>query len=650
MLPLLNKRLTKTLLVSVIVAVIATLLLFAGFLNTWESKISDAFYSPSHTLDEIVIIAIDDQSLQDLGRWPWPREYFADVITAVNKSAVIGIDISFFEPADGDKKLASAITNSTVVLAIEYTSFSHRDGELYGETLLKPSSGIGIPNEDYYVGYVNIYTDSDGVTRTFTPYINGVEDHNHFAVTIVSEYVGIAPILEKERMLINFFSEPGGYTYISFSDVYYKDIDPSYFDGKIVLIGATASNLHDDAIVPISNQAMPGVEINANIVQSILTRDYLNYQDDISAVALIFIFALLTGIFLYRFKIHIASILIALIAFTYIIVSIYSFDSGLILNILFPLLTIATVYIPLVVLYYLTEEKSRKWITSVFGKYVSPVVIDNLLQNPEMIKLGGEKRTITTLFSDIRGFTPISEKLSPEELVHLLNDYLTEMTNIIQKDEGLVDKYMGDAIMAFWGAPLNQPNHHEKACISSLDMLAKLQELQIKWKKEGIPSFDIGIGLNSGEAIVGNMGSSQRFDYTAIGDSVNLASRLEGLNKLYGTNILISEHTYSSIKNSFSTRKLDAVRVKGKRKPILIYELLAHKEKVDPKTTEFIQQFEKGLDQYFKKKWKHAIESFEKANSLRADSAAKLFIGRCKTFISNPPPKGWDGVWEMKTK
>ncbi len=650
MLPLLNKRLTKTLLVSIIVAVIATMLLFAGFLNTWESKISDAFYSPSHTLDEIVIIAIDDQSLQDLGRWPWPREYFADVITIVNKSAVIGIDISFFEPAAGDNKLASAITNATVVLAIEYSAFSHRDGELYGETLLKPSSSIGIPNEDYYVGFVNIYTDSDGVTRTFTPYISGVEDHNHFAVTIVSEYVGIAPILENERMLINFFSEPGGYTYISFSDVYNQEIDPSYFDGKIVLIGATASNLHDDAIVPISNQVMPGVEINANIVQSILTRDYLNYQDDISAVALIFVFALLTGIFLYRFKIHIASVLIAFIAFAYIILSIYSFDSGLILNILFPLLTIATVYIPLVVLYYLTEEKSRKWITSVFGKYVSPVVIDNLLQNPEMIKLGGEKRTITTLFSDIRGFTPISEKLSPEELVHLLNDYLTEMTNIIQKDEGLVDKYMGDAIMEFWGAPLNQPNHHEKACISSLDMLAKLQELQIKWKKEGIPSFDIGIGLNSGDAIVGNMGSSHRFDYTAIGDSVNLASRLEGLNKIYGTNILLSEHTFKSVKKSFCTRKLDAVRVKGKRKPILIYELLAREEEVDTKTAEFIHHFEEGLDLYFKKKWENAIDSFQKANNLKSDSASKLFIKRCKTFLSDPPPEDWDGVWEMKTK
>jgi adenylate cyclase len=647
---LFKTRLSKTLLISFIVAAIATMLLSVGFLNTWESKISDAFYSPSTTLDEIVIIAIDDQSLQELGRWPWPRDYFADVINVLNESVVIGIDISFFEPAKGDIQLASAITNSTVVLAIEYTSFSLREGILYGETLLTPTEDIGTINEDYFVGYVNIYTDSDGVTRTFTPHITGVENHDHFALAVVSQYIGTTPQIENERMLINFFSEPGGYTSISFSDVYNKEVDPSYFEGKIVLIGATASDLHDDAIVPISNEAMPGVEINSNIVQSILTRDYLSYQDDISAIAMIFLFAFVTGVLLYRFKIHIASIFLALIAFIYVIISIYSFDSGLILNILFPLLSMITVFIPLVIFYYLTEEQSRKWITSVFGKYVSPVVIDNLIQNPDMIKLGGEKRTITILFSDIRGFTPISEKLSPEELVHLLNDYLTEMTEIIHKDEGLVDKYMGDAIMAFWGAPLTQPNHHEKACISSLDMLGKLRELQSKWKQEGIPSFDIGIGLNSGDAIVGNMGSSQRFDYTAIGDSVNLASRLEGLNKLYGTNIIISEYTYKNVKEKFGIRKLDAVRVKGKRKPIYIYELIARKEELDPKTQECIHHFEEGLDLYFKKKWKNAIESFQKADNLKADPASKLFIDRCTGFISNSPSKDWDGVWEMKTK
>jgi adenylate cyclase len=247
------------------------------------------------------------------------------------------------------------------------------------------------------------------------------------------------------------------------------------------------------------------------------------------------------------------------------------------MKLLYPLFTIALVYIGLVVVYYRTEEKSRKWITSVFGKYVSPVVIDTLIKNPDKLNLGGEKRNITIFFSDIRGFTPISEKLQPEELVHLLNEYLTEMTSIIMDGQGLVDKYMGDAIMAFWGAPIEQPNHAELACESSLKMVDKLRELQKKWKKEGIPSFDIGIGLNSGEAIVGNMGSKSRFDYTAMGDNVNIASRLEGLNKKYDTNIIISENTYKLVKDKFKTKKIDTVKVKGKEKSIIIYELLSKK-------------------------------------------------------------------------
>ncbi len=646
----LKNKLTKTLLISLTVAAILTLLIFTGFLNTWESRVSDAFYAPSNTLEDIVIIAIDDQSLQELGRWPWPRDRFATVIDNLNQSAVIGIDISFFEPAEGDSELAESLKASNVVLAMEYTSFSYRDDVLYGESLLKPTTSLGTPGIDFQTGYVNLYTDSDGVTRTFIPSISGIEDHNHFSVVIVNEYIGTSTSVGLSRMLIKFYSEPGGYEYISFSDVYNNKTNPSYFNDKIVLIGATASNLHDDVIVPISNQAMPGVEVNANLVQSILTRDYLYYQDDISAIGIIFLFAILAGLLLFKFRIHIATFILAILAIVYIFFTIYTFGTGLIMNLLYPLLSITLVYIPLVVIYYLTEEKSRKWITSIFGRYVSPVVIDNLIKNPDKIKLGGEKRNITIFFSDIRGFTSISEKLNPEDLVHLLNEYLTEMTSIIRKDQGLVDKYMGDAIMAFWGAPLDQINHAEMACSSSLEMIDKLRELQVKWKEQGIPSFNIGIGLNSGDAIVGNMGSSKRFDYTAIGDNVNLASRLEGLNKSYGTNIIISENTHKTIKNKFETRKLDAVKVKGKKEPILIYELLSHKDRLNKKQREFASIYEEGLELYFEKKWKLAIKSFENTIKLINDPASHVFINRCQEFLKNPPPKDWDGVWEMETK
>ena len=578
---ILKNKLTKTLIVTLSISTIVALFMVAGLLDTYESIVSDAFYTPSETIDDIVIVAIDDDSFRDLGLSPWPRSYYADVINYLNQSAVIGIDVIFDLATDSenDSKLAASLKASNVVLALEYSLFSSKNGELYGETLLKPNATLGVPGVDYEMGFVNLYLDSDGVVRSFTPHISGVEDHDHFSAVIVSERTGIPPELGSSRMLINYFAEPEGYEYISFSDVYNAEIERSYFEGKIVLIGVTSPIEHDDYTVPISSVDMPGVEIHANLVQSILTQDYLYYQDDVSAFGLIFLFALFAGLVLFRFRIHIATILIAIIAIAFVFLSIlYSLDSGIILNILFPLIAMALVYIVLVVIYYRTEEKSRKWITSIFGKYVSPIVIDNLIKNPDKINLGGEKRDITIFFSDIRGFTPISEKLEPEELVHLLNEYLTEMTSIIIKNQGLVDKFMGDAIMAFWGAPLDQPDHAEMACLSSLEMMDKLRELQKKWKKEGIPSFDIGIGLNSGEAIVGNMGSSNRFDYTAMGDNVNLASRLEGLNKTYGTNIIISENTYKIVKDKFKTKKLGTVTVKGKKKPVVIYELLARKD------------------------------------------------------------------------
>ena len=222
----------------------------------------------------------------------------------------------------------------------------------------------------------------------------------------------------------------------------------------------------------------------------------------------------------------------------------------------------------------LTEEENVKYIRSTFSKFVSKDVVNELLANPESLKLGGEKKEITIFFSDIRGFTNISESLSPEELVGLLNDYLSEMTEIVLAYKGTVDKYMGDAIMAFWGAPVPEPDHAYLACLAAVEQLTVLKRLQQKWRDEGKPNIDIGIGLNTGFAVVGNMGSSHRMDYTVMGDTINLGSRLEGTNKVYTTKIIISDNTYEKVKDKIIARQLDVIRVKGKNEPVEIYELL----------------------------------------------------------------------------
>ncbi|MBN1281272.1 MAG: adenylate/guanylate cyclase domain-containing protein [Candidatus Thermoplasmatota archaeon] len=651
---LLKSKLAKTLLVTFCVALLVIALFFIGFLGTWEDKISDALYTQGVPLDEIVIVEIDDESLQALdAEWPLPRDYYASVIDALNTSTVIGIDIEFFTntSVEEDAALGDAIARSgNVVLAMKYEDFTLSNGQLSGQGVLIPIDRLGVPGTDFTMGFVNVYEESDGVVRYFIPHLSGVEDHDHFSVAMVEQYLGFPRILDDSRMLINYYAQPGGYPHVRFSDVYFNTTEYDFTD-KIVLIGVTTHDAHDFHAVPISNEGMAGVEIHANLIQSMILQDYLYTQDSLTVLCVILLFAFLTGVFLYRFKVHIATMLIAIVGIAYVVAAISIFDAfHTIMNVLYPMITLISVYVGLVVVYFRTEEKSRKWITSVFGKYVSPVVIDHLLKHPDKIKLGGEKRNMTIFFSDIRGFTPISEQLKPEELVHLLNEYLTEMTSIIINNQGLVDKFMGDAIMAFWGAPLDLPNHADIACSSSLQMMETLRQLQQKWKEQGIPVFDIGIGLNSGEAIVGNMGSATRFDYTAIGDNVNLASRMEGLNKVYGTKIIMTEHTQVLVHEQFETRKLDAVKVKGKKKPIFIYELVCRKGEISQQQREAISHYEQGLELYFKKQWDEAIQSFETALTYTDDVAARLLRARCQDFLKHPPAHDWDGVWTMQTK
>jgi len=258
---------------------------------------------------------------------------------------------------------------------------------------------------------------------------------------------------------------------------------------------------------------------------------------------------------------------------------------------------------------------------------------------------------MTALFSDIRGFTTISEGMDPEDLVKFLNEYFSIMTRIIMKYQGTLDKFIGDAIMAFYGAPLAQPDHAVRGCKTAIEMIQALREIQPDWQARSLPRIDIGIGLNSGEMTVGNMGSDERFDYTIMGDNVNLASRLEGINKQYGTNIVISQYTYELIRNNaFFVRELDSVRVKGKREPVTIYELVDCKEP-DPETQEVLRAFERGLMAYKSRRWKEATAHFKAAMQIDPnDHPSKLYIGRCEEYALHPPPQEWDGVFDMKTK
>ncbi|MEK6963781.1 MAG: adenylate/guanylate cyclase domain-containing protein [Nanoarchaeota archaeon] len=630
---------------------VVSVLFLTGLFSNIQLKLVDNLYGGNKPLDSIVIIAIDDPSLQEIGRWPWPRSEFAHLVYALNESKVIGIDVAFFEASQEDAELAKAIREvGKVVLPVEYPSFSSEEGrsgmEVVGQHALLPAGDLKkAPKE---LGYINIVTDRDGITRALNIDVRG--EYKNFALALYElfwkkKFTEVSP-----RFLVNFVGPPKSFKYHSFADVVKGRVKPEVFKDKLVLIGSTSPDMHDDYFVPTSNgKAMPGVEIHANTLQTLITNRFLAQVSDLVVILVIFALCFLMVFLVHKW--HLWAGLIGLVLMVLnVFLAIVLFEKGVIWNLVFPPLSILGSFVSGLGYYYLVERKEKKKVLGAFSKYVSPVLIHELMKHPEKLKLGGERRRITVFFSDIRGFTDISEKLSPEGLVLLLNEYLSAMTQVILRNRGLVDKYIGDAIMAFWGAPLDEEQHAELACWSALEMRDRLKILQGEWIKKNLPKFEVGMGMNTGDAVVGNMGSLERFDYTAMGDTVNLASRLESLTKQYGVPILISHAVQQRVQAGFVTRELDLVAVKGKKEPVAIYELVGKKGEVPKKELEFMDHFDDGLQLYKKKKWSSAVQEFERALKTRHDKPSELFIERCKSFQKTPPPKEWDGVWVMTTK
>jgi adenylate cyclase len=381
----------------------------------------------------------------------------------------------------------------------------------------------------------------------------------------------IIPIDEQGTLLINFYGRQGSFQVRSFSDIVEGRVSSRYFRDKIVLVGVYAEGLQDIHQVPYGN--MFGIEMIANAVTQLLNGHFITFSKDYLDILLIIFFGLLISYIVGRKSILYSYIAIAALSVIYFFTVIFVFDRyRYVLNLSAPLITGVLTLFSMIVYRILTEEREKRAIQGMFSNYVSKRVVDELLKNPEKLELGGEDKEITVLFSDIRGFTTLSEKLTPQELVSHLNEYLSAMTDIIFKYEGTLDKYVGDEIMAFWNAPIEQTEHAELACKAALEMMEILNELNRNWPEA--KKLNIGIGMNTGIMTVGNMGSKNRMDYTLMGDSVNLGARLEGTNKIYGTNIIISEFTYEKIKENFVCRELDNIRVKGKLKPVKIYEIM----------------------------------------------------------------------------
>lgn len=456
------------------------------------------------------------------------------------------------------------------------------------------------------------------------------------------------------RMLINHYGGQGTFPYISLADAYDNNFEGQKLP-KILILGGTALGINDMRASPFSPDFI-GVEHHVAIIENIITKSFLKRPFEAIPIELAILIA--SGVF-FSFLLRKASALTSalfLVTFCvtyYFVDRFFIFGRGYWMYMGMPVVQSVGIYFGVTLYKYFTEEKEKKKVKGAFQHYLSPAVISQILDNPDKLKLGGEKKELTVFFSDVRGFTTISETLAPEALAHLLNEYFTPMTKIILDSNGLLDKYIGDAIMAVWGAPISIPDHADRALLGSLEMLDALDVLRAGWKERGLPVIDIGMGINTGPMTVGNMGSDQRFDYTVMGDSVNLGARLEGITKQYGVRIICSEFTKAKLTNpkQFVMRELDSIQVKGKTEPVRIHEVLRFKAETRNRVEDLAGNFVEGLSEYRKQNWKAAEEKFMKCLMINPeDGPAQEFVKRCQYFIEHSPGNDWDGVWVMKTK
>ncbi len=701
-----------------LIVFLVTLVLWPDLFDAFEAESLDWRYQGrlkrlhkkrrGNTIEDIVIIDIDNRSLEKLGRFQqWPRSWHGDVIDYVcaGDALAVGFDILFME-RDKDPPADSALVRATRACGRVYHSmafsmaqpgaflypmesapeeldaarFSYRlDGPVdFKEFERLDGAFFQLYNASAAIGYANFTPDRDAVIRSMPLFLRfGGRQYPALGLAMIlgllgadSSSIGTGPgnqlIIDlpdvahhftvpmdgRGRMLVNYQGSFQTFRYVSFYDVLEKRIPRDFFRDRIVLVGTSAPGLSDIRPVPFQD-VFPGIEIHANVIYSILTQQFIEKQSALSAAINLVLMTLFIAVLAMLLKPWQSMISALVIGGGFTLSGwIWFTQNAYWLELVRPVMAIVLAFLFVFFYRYIDEEKSKRYIKNMFQFYLTASVVDELLRRPELLKLGGERRVATAFFSDIKNFTTVSEKLSPEALVAQLNEYLSAMTDVVLKYEGYLDKYEGDAIMAIFGVPVEQRDHPSRAVRAALEMQDALARLRKKWRAEGKPEFQARMGINTGPMIAGNIGGSKRFDYTVIGDAVNLASRLEGVNKTYGTGIIISEYTRAKLDGSIIVRELDKIRVKGKNEPVAVFEVVAvNRARLLNAQILVIEAFEQGLQAYRKGQWDAAISAFKRIMDINPhDGPARTFLKRCLYFRKNPVPPHWDGVFDMKTK
>lgn len=458
------------------------------------------------------------------------------------------------------------------------------------------------------------------------------------------------------RVLVNHRGPAMSYPHLSLADAYndsFTEEQKTWLKDSYLFLGMTAIGINDQRPNPF-DPTLDGVEIHANIMDNVLAQDLFKRPKNIYVTELIII--LLIGLIFSPIMIYSKAAYSGIFALFFVVAyyyfdKFYWFDKGVWAYLGMPFIEVSLLFISTTLYKYMTEEREKKKVRGAFSYYLSPEVINEVLEDPESLQLGGVRKELTVFFSDVRGFTTISESLTPEQLSHFMNSYFTPMTQIILKSKGVLDKYIGDAIMAFWGAPINVSDHADRAVESAIEMLFSLEKLQKEFVENGLPYFDIGIGLNTGPMSVGNMGSTERFCYTVMGDAVNLGSRVEGLTKEYGVRLIATESTVAGFTRPHMFRDLDDIRVKGKNKPIKVFHVFKPDILPEPALKDLIRTFEEGRIFYRAQDWKNASVKFRECLGIYSeDGPSLMYLKRIEEYASEPPIENWDGVYTFTHK
>ena len=635
-------------------------LLTQGELTLYDQHMRLRGVRPAHP--QVLVVAIDEKSLREVGRWPWSRSVLAELLGKLHQGGVaaVGVDIILNEPerssaidiavqlrerfgprapasvqreleriiieANHDGRLAAVLAESERIVLASYfhlvarptTEPPARTGQPLKSALaafrnfeergLFPpphaaSAHVPIPpllQAAAGLGHVNMVADFDGSMRWEALV---VEHQGHYYPSLALETVRLAagldpfavrlefghlldiggvaiPVDARARVLVDYAGPPLTFTHLSAVDVLQDRIPPERLRDALVFVGATAEGTYDLRVTPFS-PVFPGVEKHATMAANILESRFLVRPPWVELVEAtgILLFPLLLGWLLPRFR-PVPSLALTVALWGAFVLAVHLvFRQGLWLPMVYPSLAGGLTFVGITIYRFFTEERQRLWMKRAFQQYVSPEVVERIVENPDALRFGGETRELTVLFSDVRDFTTFTERHDPQEVVQMLREYLTRMTDCVLRQRGTLDKYIGDAVMAIFGAPISFPDHAARACAAALDMAREMDELGQRWVAEGRQPFRIGIGINTDPMVVGNLGSEQLFDYTVIGDGVNIGARLESLNKEYKTThaIIISESTYEAARDTIEARPLGDVTVKGKTRPLKIYELLGLK-------------------------------------------------------------------------